>query len=224
MKTWIQSFKTLSQVVSWKESLRSSIGACIGVFVAGLSGLFASTYFGGAMPWLMASVGASAMLVFAISTSPLAQPWAVIIGNTISCLAGLLCLYLLGPSMWGAATSVLVAMVAMFMTRSLHPPGAATALFIVLNPQLASSGVFLAVVLNSIILVIVGVIYNNLTGKSYPHRVRVEFVSEHTLRNELEIVLKKHNEIVDISVEDLEALIQEASALKNQIGASNKTS
>lgn len=61
-------------------------------------------------------------------------------------------------------------------------------------------------------LVLVGMLYNRLTGKSYPHHV--ELVSEHTLRHELELVLKKHNKVVDLNLEDLEAFIEEASALK----------
>jgi len=60
--------------------------------------------------------------------------------------------------------------------------------------------------------VLVGMLYNRLTGKSYPHYA--ELASEHTLRYELELVLKKHNEVVDISLEDLEVIIEEVSALK----------
>ena len=110
------------------------------------------------------------------------------------------------------AFAVALAIGVMFATRSLHPPGAATALLMVLSPLLHPLGALVLVFVNALVLVLVGMLYNRLTGKSYPHHP--ELVSEHTLRHELELVLKKHNEVIDISLEDLEALIEEASALK----------
>ena len=157
-------------------------------------------------------MGASALLVFTLSASPLAQPWAVLGGNTLSALVGLLCAHYFGASVLGMALAVALAIGVMFATRSLHPPGAATALLMVLSPLLPPLGALVLVFVNALVLVLVGMLYNRLTGKSYPHHP--ELVSEHTLRHELELVLKKHNEVVDISLEDLEALIEEASALK----------
>ena len=188
------------------------MGAGLGIGMTGLSGWWLSGYLAEGLPWLVAPMGASALLVFTLSASPLAQPWAVLGGNTLSALVGLLCAHYLGASVLGMALAVAMAIVVMFATRSLHPPGAATALLMVLSSLLHPLGALALVFFNALVLVLVGMLYNRLTGKSYPHHA--EFVSEHTLRHELQLVLKKHNEVVDISLEDLEALIEEACALK----------
>jgi len=205
----------MNLLVSWQERIRSAVGAGLGIGMTGLSGWWLSGYLAEGLPWLVAPMGASALLVFTLSSSPLAQPWAVLGGNTLSALVGLLCVHYLGVSVLGMALAVAFAILVMFTTRSLHPPGAATALLMVLSPLLHPLGALALVFCNALVLVLVGMLYNRLTGKSYPHHA--EPVSEHTLRHELELVLKKHNEVVDISLEDLEAIIEEASALKQGI-------
>ena len=58
-------------VVSWQERLRSAVGAGLGIGVTGLSGWWLSGQLAEGLPWLMAPMGASALLVFTISASPL---------------------------------------------------------------------------------------------------------------------------------------------------------
>ena len=205
----------MNLIVSWQERLRSAVGAGLGIGVTGLSGWWLSGQLAEGLPWLIAPMGASALLVFTISASPLAQPWAVVGGNTLSALVGLVCVAVLGVSLWTMALAVALAIGVMFATRSLHPPGAATALLMVLSPWAHPMGGLALVFFNALVLVWVGWAYNNLTGKSYPHHAHVELLSEHTLRHELELVLKKHNEVLDISLDDLEVLIEEAVALKS---------
>jgi CBS domain-containing membrane protein len=204
----------MNLLVSWQERIRSAIGAGLGIGMTGLTGWWLSGYWPEGLPWLVAPMGASALLVFTLSSSPLAQPWAVLAGNTLSALVGLLCAHYLGVSILGMALAVALAIVAMFATHSLHPPGAATALLMVLSPLLHPWGALALVFCNALVLVLVGMVYNRLTGKSYPHHA--DLVSQHTLRHELELVLKKHNEVVDISLDDLEVLIEEAVALKGE--------
>ena len=74
--------------VTWTERFRSSCGAFIGLVLV----LTIARYLGelsGLDEWLMASLGASALLVFALPGSPMAQPWAVIAGNTLSASIGI---------------------------------------------------------------------------------------------------------------------------------------
>ena len=74
--------------VAWSERLRSSCGALLGLMLV----LTIAKYLGdlsGIDEWLMASLGASAFLVFVLPGSPMAQPWAVIAGNTLSALLGI---------------------------------------------------------------------------------------------------------------------------------------
>lgn len=74
--------------VSWRERLRSCVGAFVGLlFVLTIAKVLGG--FSGIDEWLMASLGASALLVFALPASPMAQPWAVIAGNTLSALVGI---------------------------------------------------------------------------------------------------------------------------------------
>ena len=120
----------MNLLVSWQERIRSAVGAGLGIGMTGLSGWWLSGYLAEGLPWLVAPMGASALLVFTLSSSPLAQPWAVLGGNTLSALVGLLCVHCLGVSVLGMALAVAFAILVMFTTRSLHPPGAATALLI----------------------------------------------------------------------------------------------
>ena len=74
--------------VPWVERIRSVIGAFIGLMLVLTTAKFLGEL-SGLDEWLMASLGASALLVFALPGSPMAQPWAVIAGNTLSALVGI---------------------------------------------------------------------------------------------------------------------------------------
>jgi len=75
-----------------RERLRVVLGAGLGLLLAGVLSRWA---LGPSLPWLVAPIGASAVLVFGVPASPLAQPWAVVGGNTVSALAGIACMNLL---------------------------------------------------------------------------------------------------------------------------------
>lgn len=119
-------------LVSWPERFRSCAGALVGltsVFtVAKLLGEMS-----GINEWLMASLGASALLVFALPGSPMAQPWGVIAGNTISALVGITILQWMSELLLTLPMAVSMSIMAMFILRCLHPPAAAVALIVVLG-------------------------------------------------------------------------------------------
>jgi CBS domain-containing membrane protein len=155
--------------VSWRERLRSVLGAFLGLLLV----IAAAKYLGelsGISEWLMASLGASALLVFALPGSPMAQPWAVVGGNTLSACIGILCFHLISMPMLALPAAVAFSILGMFMLRCLHPPAAAVALIVVLGQIGHLRYAFFPVMLDSIALVIVGAIYSNLTGKVYPNR------------------------------------------------------
>jgi len=79
------------------DCLRGGLGALLGILVTGLVGRLAlgST---GDLPWIAAPMGASAVLVYAVPGSPLAQPWSVVAGNVSSALVGLAVAVLIGPA------------------------------------------------------------------------------------------------------------------------------
>jgi len=156
--------------VSWQERGRTVLGAFIGILLV----LTIAKYLGetvGIDEWLMASLGASALLVFALPQSPLAQPWAVIAGNTLSALVGITCAHFTGlPILLALSLAASLSILGMFILRCLHPPAAAVALIAVLGHVLHYRYAFFPVMVDSILLILTGALYSNLTGKSYPNR------------------------------------------------------
>lgn len=147
---------------SHTEKWISGLGALIGI---------ASAYWLGTqflspsdVPLLVASMGASAVLVFAIPHSPLSQPWPLLGGNLISCAIGVTCARYLPSPLAAAALAVACAIVAMFYLRCLHPPGGATALLGVLsNPGVHDLGyqfVAVPVALNVFTIFFVAIAFN----------------------------------------------------------------
>ena len=84
-------------------------------------------------PVLVASFGASAVLLFGAPTSPLAQPRNLLGGHLISAVVGVSVYQLFGEMWWSIALAVTLAIVAMMLTDTIHPPGGATALVCVLD-------------------------------------------------------------------------------------------
>ncbi|QWE10852.1 HPP family protein [Polynucleobacter sp. es-EL-1] len=155
--------------VSWVERIRSVFGALIGLGLVLLVAKYLRDL-SGLDEWLMASLGASALLVFALPQSPMAQPWAVIAGNTLSALVGISVVHLVGEPLIALPLAASLSILGMFILRCLHPPAAAVALIAVLGGMLHYRYAFFPVMVDSILLVMVGAIYSNLTGKKYPNR------------------------------------------------------
>lgn len=155
--------------VTWVERLRSVSGAFIGLMLVFTMARFLGEL-SGLSEWLMASLGASALLVFALPQSPMAQPWAVIAGNTLSALIGITCFHLLSEPLLALPAAVALSILGMFILRCLHPPAAAVALIAVFGHIANYRYAFFPVMVDSILLILAGAIYSNLTGKRYPNR------------------------------------------------------
>ena len=155
--------------VSWQERLRSCLGAFLGLMLV----LTIAKYLGeigGLDEWLMASLGASALLVFALPGSPMAQPCAVIAGNTVSALVGITIANLIKEPLLAMPIAASMSILGMFILRCLHPPAAAVALIAVLGHVLHYRYALFPVMVDSILLVMAGALYSNMTGKNYPNR------------------------------------------------------
>ena len=200
-----------------REQLRVALGALLGILLTaalchGTVGDGAAA--GRAWPWLVAPMGASAVLVFAVPASPLAQPWAVVAGNALSALVGVACARWLGPPPLAGAVAVGGAIGLMFLLRCLHPPGGATALLAVLTGMTEPRFVLFPVLANGLLLVAAGMAYNRATGRAYPHRQVARPVSHardaeaDAIDADLDAVLKRHNQVLDISRDDLKELLQ----------------
>lgn len=173
---WWRAFQPARTRISTRERLRLVIGALIGIFLTGLL----CHLIGGddlkRLPWLVAPLGASAVLVFALPASPMAQPWAVVGGNTLSALVGIVGVhgvYLLGAPELAAALAVATAIALMLTLRCLHPPGGATALMMVLGGIGDPAFAVYPVMLNTLLLVLAGIVYNNATRRIYSKKPEV---------------------------------------------------
>lgn len=202
--------------------LRGAIGALIGIAVAGV----AARIFGAAgVPWLVAPIGASAVLVFALPASPLAQPWPVFGGDVLSAAVGLLAGALIDPPWLAAGVGAGGAIAVMSMARCLHPPGGACALLCALgagSEGWGASFLLFPLAFNVAALLAAGWLYNNLTGHAWPHRpapAPVTPVVPATAlppgawagsyeRADLDAVLEEWDEVLDVSRRDLDALFR----------------
>lgn len=121
-----------------------------------------------ATPWLMAPFGASAVIVFGLPDSPLAQPRAVIGGHVLSALVGLVCLSLFPVAWWSLALAVASAVVLMQVTRTTHPPAGANPLVVMLG-GVGWSFLATPVLAGAVAIVAVALACNNLApGRKYP--------------------------------------------------------
>jgi CBS domain-containing membrane protein len=201
--------------VSWLERLRSACGAGVGLSAILLADWLLINHEGGSH-WIVASIGASAFLIFVLPSSPMAQPWAVIGGSCISALVAIACNHLIHPIILLIPVSVGIAILAMFALRCLHPPAAALALLTSLNGVTNFSFVVSPVFGNTLLLVICAVIYNTLTKKPYPHQPKeiadvtpIQKRDRLIEEDEINAVLSRYNEVLDISRADLANLVIE---------------
>jgi CBS-domain-containing membrane protein len=113
---------------------------------------------------IVASMGASAVLLFAAPHGALSQPWALIGGHLVSAAAGVTAARWVGDPTLAAALGVALAIGLMYHLRCLHPPGGATALFAVLGGDaihaLGYGYLLVPVLLNALTLLIVAVLFN----------------------------------------------------------------
>ena len=129
--------------------------------------------------FLIGSFGASSVLIYGAIQSPLAQPRNLVGGHLVSAFIGV-CVYKLVPDpIWvSAPLAVSLSIVAMQMTKTLHPPGGATALIAVIGtPKIKALGfmyVLSPVLSGVLILLLVAIIANNLTkNRKYPTNSRL---------------------------------------------------
>lgn len=203
--------------LSLKEKVFNALAACLVIMTLGIV-LHLLPHEKQHLP-LLASIGASAFLLFVLPHSPMAQPGPVIIGQLVSAIAGLLCAHFIDNTIIAGACSVGGAVLAMELLRSLHPPGAATALAIGMSGELFHDAIWpflaYAVLGNILLLLALAYLINNLllgrrypAGKSHhPHHEKVENTDKSSLpqltESDIEWALSQMDGIVDVSKEDL---------------------
>jgi CBS domain-containing membrane protein len=163
-------------LIDHKEHLFTFLGSFVGI---GLIGLLNSKYLQASdNMFLIGSFGASSVLIYGIINSPFSQPRNLIGGHLISALIGVTIHKLIPGELWlSCAASVSLSIVLMQVTKTLHPPGGATALIANLGSEKIQSLGYVYVlspVLTGVaILLMVALIFNNLTPhRSYPANKR----------------------------------------------------
>ena len=147
---------------SYQQILFSYIGSFLGITT--LDHLSAHTNY----PFIAAPFGATAVLLFAIPDSPLAQPRNVIVGNCLGALVCIILVHLFGAESWVMALAVATAIKLMQLTRTLHPPGGAVALVGVMS-HAQWDFLFTPVLAGSLVMVLCTFLFSNLvTGRPYP--------------------------------------------------------
>jgi len=158
--------------VGLAEICWSGLGSLLGIMAVGY--LHHQLFEGTAMLLLIGSFGASAVLIFGAIKSPLAQPRNLLGGHILSALIGVSAYQLLPPCPWlAAAVAVSVSIMVMHATRTLHPPGGATALIAVIGGERVHNLGYLYAVLpvaaGALIMLLVALLINNLSSeRSYP--------------------------------------------------------
>ncbi|AXP81175.1 HPP family protein [Mariniflexile rhizosphaerae] len=159
-------------LIDFKEHFWSFIGAFFGIgLIAFMQSLFLPKL---ENTFLVGSFGASSVLIYGAIESPLSQPRNLIGGHLISAIIGVTVFKLFPDTIWVTAPlAVSLSIVFMQFTKTLHPPGGATALIAVIGTEkIKSLGymyVFSPVLTGTLILFIVALVFNNTTAhRSYP--------------------------------------------------------
>jgi CBS domain-containing membrane protein len=220
---WLSSFIPAPVTVKWQERARSCLGALLGIAFTGGS-MYLLLGPAASIPLLVAPMGASAVLLFAVPASPLAQPWSIIGGNLVSATIGVTCASTIADPTLAAALAVALSICGMFALRCVHPPSGAVALTAVLGgPVIHALGyrfVLEPIALQSVALLAAALAYHAATGHRYPHaagrpdRAASGKAADDTARAgftraDIEAVLKRRSEMLDIDVDDLESLLRE---------------
>ena len=225
LAAWLRAFVPAPINVSRREIALGCLGALLGLFSAAW---LSQRMLDGLNPWFIAPMGASAVLLFAVPASPLAQPWPLVGGNIVSALIGVACAAHIPDAAVACALAGSLSIGSMFLLRCLHPPSGAVALTAVLGgPAVRSLGyafVLWPVALDSLLLLAAALVFNVAARRRYPHRAPAP-APAHLTRDappsarlgltlqDLHAALEARGELVDVSEDDLQELFVEAEQM-----------
>ena len=206
---WLNTLKPNFKVLPLKERLLCGLGALLGL---ALSSLISWWVLGDINAWYIAPMGASSVLLFAVPASPLAQPWNIVVGNSIAAIMGVSCaLYI--PNLTEAfSVAVALSIFLMMTTDSLHPPSGAVAITAVLGGDAVRELGY------SVLLMMIAIVFNRMIGKPYPQTPQLNQRTQDptptqkaTIQpQDIQDVLDAQTQLLDISEYDLQKIILEA--------------
>lgn len=215
----LRIFVPLLAGASLRDRSGAAAGAVFGVCLTAFAGMLLQHAWPD-FPFLIAPIGASAVLVFAVPASPLAQPWAVFGGNVVSGTVAVAVAHAVHNPAIAGGLAVGLAIMAMSVMRCLHPPGGAVAITAILGGEAIQQAGFVypltLVALNSAALLAVGWLYHRFSHHSYPHRptpvTEVPILSG-LLREDIDQAISESGETFDIELDDLENLLLRAEVI-----------
>ena len=164
----LRSFLPHPSPVTFTEKLRSGLAGGVAILVLAVVLRYVLPH-DAPLP-MLASMAASAVLLFAVPHSPLAQPWNLVGGHVVSAIVGWTCGLVVSDPVIAAGLAVGISIFLMSVSNCLHPPGAATALTLVLNATqfhgMAWTAVAWIVLANITVFLLLGLLLNNVL----PHR------------------------------------------------------
>ncbi|MUO85308.1 CBS domain-containing protein [Agrobacterium vitis] len=216
------------------EALRAGLGAFVGLWLTGFFLLAPGVDLENGL-YLVAPLGASAVLLFAVPNSPLAQPWSAVIGNTVAALVGVAISQFIHEPTLRIALAVALAIIVTFMLRAVHPPAGAVAMTVAMSPEAVEHlGFWFAlapIATGTASLVLIAIAYARLTGRRYPFRQfdqqnrhgtadRIAVERLGLSEAELSDILQRYRQSFNLGVEDLARLIgaAELQAAAHQAG------
>jgi len=230
-----------SSHVPLREKLISSMTACFSILLL----LLIVQYVELGLPFKMlvlASMGASAFLLFVVPHSPLSQPWPVFGGHMVSAFMGVACTQWINNIVLAAAIAVLLSVFVMHILHCLHPPSSATAMIAVLGgTEVHAIGwqfCYEVVAINAGLMVLLAFVLNNLVpGRRYPmwhthHAHHHQFSQENheqypeLLEEDVKWALRQMDGLIDVSEEDLvdiyEFAVEHAEKRRQAVNAGNE--
>ncbi|MBU3020692.1 HPP family protein [Aestuariibacter sp. A3R04] len=213
-----------SEVVS-SEKLVATLGGMLAIFFC----FYTTAYFTGTTGSMaiLPSMGASTVLLFAVPHGQLSTPWAFMAGNLLSAFIGVSCAMFIDPIALAAPIAVALSILVMHITRSLHPPGGATALAAVIGgPNIYELGywyVLTPTFINCCILLSVALVFNNLfRWRRYPQSLmRYQSAGYHpdTRRIKMQHIheaIKRSELVIDASDEQIKHIVDIADAIYHE--------
>jgi CBS-domain-containing membrane protein len=207
--------------ISTAEKLVATIGGILGITLIVYISYQVTGASGAAL--IVPSMGASAVLVFAVPHGKLSQPWPLIGGNLISSIVGVSCYKLIPDPFLASGLAVGLAIGAMHISGCIHPPGGATALAAVIGGpainDLGYSYVISPILLNVVIIFIAAILFNSVfPWRRYPVATMMRFTDKKPTsgtgqadivdKHAIELALADMDLVMDVTIEDLQRVIQ----------------
>ncbi|MES2016608.1 MAG: HPP family protein [Pseudomonadota bacterium] len=215
--------------MAWQEQLRTALGAGVAILLTGAIG---HAYLGDqGTPWLAMSMGASAILMFGLPGSPLAQPWSFVGGHLVSAVIGITCARAIAAPWLACGIALGLAIGAMLMLRCLHPAGGAVTLITILGGdpvrRLGYDFLWMPLALNLALMLLLALLINNLLlGRPYPARRKPDnphrsgdpapLARTGLTAADIAASMRQFGVMVDVSQADLNTLFESAQTLAAQ--------